>query len=168
MSSDKPVRIQQAPWMLHLGVAGDLVTALCEVALSVLFYVLLWRVDRTVALLSATFRLAFTVAMIANVPNLLSPLRLLADEPYLTTVAPGAAPALALAALDAYRQGYALALLFLAAHILLLGYLLYRSGYVPKLLLGGWLVVGSTGLFVYLRCFPSHLPQWVSSRYAYC
>ena len=34
--------------MLHLGAAGDLVTALCEVVLSVLFYVLLWRVNAPV------------------------------------------------------------------------------------------------------------------------
>jgi len=131
--------VRAAEWALHLAVAGDLVTALTEVALSVLFYLLLRPVDRNLALLMAAFRLAFTTMMIANVPNLLTPLRALADDTL---------PALALISLDAYRDGYALALLFFATHILLLGYLLYRSAYVPKVL-GAWLAVASSGLFIY-------------------
>nr|WP_211370046.1 DUF4386 domain-containing protein [Nonomuraea turkmeniaca] len=133
--------ITASPWMLHLAVAGDLVTSLCEVALPALFYVLLKPVDRTLALVMAMFRLAFTAMVITNVLNLYGPLRLLADEPYLTPLSEAQRAALAMLSLDAYHDGFTIALLFFAGHILLLGILLYRSRYVPRLL-GVWLALG--------------------------
>jgi hypothetical protein len=141
--------ISASEWMLHLAVAGDLVAMALDVALSVLLYVLLRPVDRTLALLMASFRLAHTIVLIANVDNLLEPLRLLADDAHLGAFAAGQLPALTMLSLDAYAHGWVISLLFFGVHILLLGYLLYRSGYVPKVL-GAWLaVVGSLGLFVY-------------------
>jgi hypothetical protein len=137
--------ITASEWMLHLAVVGDLVTLLCEVALSALLYVLLRPVDRNLALLAAFFRLAFSAVLIANV---LTPLRLLAGDTYLTAFSPGQLSVLAMLSLDAYEHGWTVALLFFGAHILLLGYLLYRSGYVPRVL-GPWLAVGSLGLFIY-------------------
>lgn len=136
--------ITASEWMLHLAIAGDLVTLLCEVALSALLYVLLRPVDGNLALLMAFFRVAFSAMLIANVLNLVTPLQLLAGDRYLTAFSPGQLPALAMLSLDAYDHGWTIALLFFGAHILLLGWLLYRSGYVPRVL-GAWLAVGSLG-----------------------
>jgi uncharacterized protein DUF4386 len=140
--------ITASEWMLHLAIAGDLVALLCEVALSGLLYVLLRPVDRNLALLMACFRLAFSAVLIANVLNLVIPLQLLAGDRYLTAFSPGQLPALAMLSLDAYGHGWAIALLFFGAHVLLLGWLLYRSGYVPRVL-GAWLAVASSGFFIY-------------------
>jgi hypothetical protein len=141
-------KITASEWLLRLAVAGDLVALLCEVALSALLYLLLRPVDRTLALLMAFFRLVFTAVLIANVPNLLGPLRLLAGDTYLTAFSAGQLPALALLDLEAYQDGWALALLFFGLHILILGVLLYRSRYVPRVL-GAWLAFASLGYFVY-------------------
>jgi hypothetical protein len=138
--------IAQSEWMLHLAIAGDLVALLCELPLTVVLYVLLRPVDNTLALLMASFRLVFTGMLIANVQNLVAPLRLLAGD--LTTFTSDQLPALAMLSLDEYADGWVIALVFFGAHVALLGYLLYRSGYVPRLL-GAWLAFASLGLFIY-------------------
>jgi hypothetical protein len=140
--------IQHSGWILHLAVAGDLVTLLCEVALSALFYTLLRPVDRNLALLMAFFRLAYTAMVITNVLNLYAPLRLLGDDSHLTGFSADQRAGLAMHSLDAYHDGFTIALLFFGAHILALGALLYKSRYVPRLL-GAWLMVASIGFFVY-------------------
>jgi Domain of unknown function (DUF4386) len=117
--------IADAEGLLHLAVASDLVVLLCEVALTGLFYLLFKPVDRTLALLMMLFRLAFTGMLVTNVSNLVAPTP---------------------ASLDAYDDGYAIALLFFGAHIALVGCLLYLAG---RRVLGGWLVIGSLGYFVY-------------------
>jgi len=140
--------IQHSAWMMHLAVAGDLVTALCEVALSALFYTLFRSVDRNLALLMAFFRLVYTAVVTVNVFNLYAPLRLLGDDSHLTGFSAEQRAGLAMHSLDAYHDGFTVALLFFGAHILALGALIYRSRYAPRLL-GAWLVVASVGFFVH-------------------
>ena len=140
--------IVASEWMLHLAVAGDLVAAALDVAVSVLLYVLLRPVDRTLALLMAGFRLTHIILIIANVQNLLDPLRMLAGDTDLTAFSGEQLPAMAMLSLDEYADGWPIGLLFFGVHILLLGYLLYRSGYVPRVL-GAWLAVTSLGYFIY-------------------
>jgi hypothetical protein len=117
--------IADAEGLLHLAVASDLVVLLCEVALTGLFYLLFRPVDRTLALLMMLFRLAFTGMLVTNVSNLVAPTPL---------------------SLEAYDDGYTIALLFFGAHVALLGCLLYRSG---RKVLGGWLTLGSLCYFGY-------------------
>ena len=135
-------------WMLRLAVAGDLITVLTEVALAALLYVLFRPVNRNLALLTAFFRLAYSAVLTVNVLNLFAPLRLLADESFLTAFSAGQLPALAMLSLDAYDDTFTVALLLFSVHILTLGYLLYKSGYVPRVL-GAWLMFGSLWFVVY-------------------
>jgi hypothetical protein len=134
--------IMASQWMMHLAVAGDLITVLTEVALSALLYVLFRPVNRNLALLMASFRLVYTAVLTVNVLNLFAPLRLLADEAFLGAFSADQLPALAMLSLDAYNDTFTVALLLFSAHILFLGYLLYTSGYAPRVL-GAWLMFGS-------------------------
>jgi hypothetical protein len=138
--------ITDSEWMLNVAVAGDLITLVCEIPLVVLFYLLFRRVDARLAMFLAVFRLAFTGMVVTNVGNLTEPLRLFSDEPYLATLPADDRAALALISLQAYEDGFTLALLFFAVHILLLGILLHKAGY-PKL--GIWLGFGSLCYFGY-------------------
>jgi Domain of unknown function (DUF4386) len=58
---------------------------------------------------------------------------------------PGREPqTMALAALDTFNAGFLLALVLFGVHLLLLGFLLYRSRYVPRVL-GALLVAAGVG-----------------------
>jgi hypothetical protein len=140
--------ITASAWMLHVAVASDLIAVLCEVALCALLYVLFRQVDRTLALFMAFLRLAYAAVLTTNILNLFTPLRLLTDDSYLTAFSAGELPALAMLSIDAYHDTFAIALTLFGVHILTLGYLLYKSGYVPRVL-GAWLMSGAPSFFAY-------------------
>ena len=63
--------------LFRLGIAGDLIMILCDVALALLFYVLLKPVSNALALLAAFFRLAQATTLGVNLLNLFLGLQLL-------------------------------------------------------------------------------------------
>jgi hypothetical protein len=116
------------------GFAADSIMALCDVALAVLLYVLLQPVSKTLALIAAAFRLTQTAVIGVNLISYYSALLLLDGADYAAAFDPAQLNALAAFALDKHAHGYDLGLIFFGASCLVLGYLIVRSGYLPKLL----------------------------------
>ena len=56
--------------LFRIGIAGDVIMILCDVALALLFYLLLRPVNNSLALLAAFFRLAQAVTLGVNLLNL--------------------------------------------------------------------------------------------------
>ncbi|MBN9886789.1 DUF4386 domain-containing protein [Salipiger abyssi] len=120
-------RILAAPGLLRLSVAADTLMALADVALAVLLYLLLRPVNGAVALLAMVFRLV-QAALIAMSLLLLFGALLALDR------MGGAAAETALLATELHAHGYDLGLVFFGINSLLTGWLLLRSGYVPRAL----------------------------------
>lgn len=105
---------------------------MCDVALTMLFYVLLKPVDRNIALLAAFFRListatfAFAEFFYAATPFIVNGGRNLAP------FSQAQVNALALLSLTFYAHGGELFLVFYGTGSTLLGSLIVRSGYIPK------------------------------------
>lgn len=112
----------------RLGFLSDLLMVLSDAMVSVLFYVLLKRVNHTVALFAMVFRLVQTAVLAANLTNLYAPLLIIGQ---LTDVNPEAAQAVALA-LQAFDYGYLISGVFFANNCLLMGYLIYHSQLIPR------------------------------------
>lgn len=124
--------IAASPTLFRVGLVADLVAFLSDAAIAVLLYVLLRPVSRTVSLLAAAFRLVAHPA-IGGI-NLLHhhiALMLLGGAGYGAALGPGQREALAMLFLDAHGYGYLLAGAFFGVHLLLLGYLVARAGYLP-------------------------------------
>jgi hypothetical protein len=79
---------------------------------------------------------------------LYAPVRLLGGDSQLTGFSADQRAGLAMHSLDVYHDQFTVALLLFGVHIVLLGALLYKSRYVPRLL-GAWLMLASIGFFVY-------------------
>ncbi|BBL79796.1 hypothetical protein RxyAA322_16500 [Rubrobacter xylanophilus] len=77
-----------------------------------------------------------------NLLNQLTALMLLSGADYLAVFDANQLQALALLFLGAFEYGYDIALVFFGLHLLVLGYLVYRSGCFPRVL-GVLLVVTS-------------------------
>jgi hypothetical protein len=129
-STARNVAASQSLW--RLGIAGDLVMHLCDVGLMVVFYVLLRPVSRNLALLAVLLNLVQTAMLVANKTNLLVPLFLLGDAPYLKAFTPEQLQALSYVSLRTHDFGFGFGLIFFGAECLVLGYLIFRSGYLPK------------------------------------
>jgi hypothetical protein len=132
--------IMASEGLFRLGIAGDLIMIMSDVALALVFYVLLKPVSNVLALMAAFFRLAQAATLGINLLNLFFALQLLGGADYLGTLGTDQSNALALMFLDAHATGYRLALVFFGFSILILGYLLVKSDYFPRILGFGMLV----------------------------
>jgi hypothetical protein len=98
------------------------------------FYVLLRPVSKNLALLAVLFNLVQTSVLVANKLNLLTPVFLLGDAEYLKGFTPQQLQALSYVSLRTHDYGFGFGLLFFGAECLVVGYLVVRSGYLPRAL----------------------------------
>src|SRR5215218_1471718 len=129
-------------WLFHLGIVSDSLVFLIEIVLCVLLYVLFRPVSRTLSLVAAFARLAMSVVMGINLLPYFIALLLLSGAGYLTVFEPAQSDALALLFLNAHGYGIFIWQLFFGFHLAVLGYLIYKSGYFPRIL--GILMVGGS------------------------
>ena len=136
--------IAGAQGLFRLAIFAEFLMLAADVALAMLLYVLFREAGRSLALLAAFFRLTHASIVGVTLLNLFVPLLLLGDKPYLEAFQPEQLHALVLLILETHGFGYLVGLVFFGFHCLVLGYLVYRSGYVPKVL-GVLLVVAGLG-----------------------
>ena len=74
----------------------------------------------------------FTAA--AALLNLLVAVKLVDDSGYATGLEPGQRDVQAMSSLDAYIYGWRIGLVFFGVHLLLVGYVIVKSDYVPRIL----------------------------------
>ncbi len=121
--------------LFRVGAIGmELIILLSEIVLSVVLYILFKPVNKTLSLLAAVSRIAMTTIHGLNLLNYYFVLRLLTGSNYLTVFGQEQVNALTTLFLDAHSIGFTIGIAFLVPHVLILGYLIYKSGYFPKVL----------------------------------
>jgi hypothetical protein len=125
--------IMASEGLFRLGIASDAVVVLLELVIIVLLYVVLKPVSTTLSLVAACSRLAMTVVQGVNLLAHLVVLLLLSGAGYLTVFAPDQVHALGLLLLNAHAEVVLIWGLFFALHLLVLGYLVYTSGYISRI-----------------------------------
>jgi hypothetical protein len=130
--------------LFRAGFASDLVVFVIEVALAAVLYVLFRPVSRTLALVMSFARLAMATILGLNLLNMFTGLQLLTGAEYAAAFDLGQRQALAFVFLNAQSFGYDLGAVFFGLHLAVLGYLVYRSGFLPRIL-GILLVVSALG-----------------------
>jgi hypothetical protein len=130
--------------LFRTGIASDLVMLTFDVVVAVALYVLFRPVSRLLSLLAVAFRLVHAAVYGVTLLNLLAVLLLLGGAEHLTVFAPEQLHALATVLLGVHANGYALGLVFFGFHCLVLGFLVFRSGFLPRIL-GILLFVAAAG-----------------------
>jgi hypothetical protein len=120
--------------LIRLGIASNAVVFLIEIVLVVMLYVLLKPVSKTFSLVAAFARLAMTTIQGINLYNQFMALQLLGGASYLSGLEPGQLHTLALLFMNAFESVALVWGLFFSLHLLVLGALVYKSGYIPRLL----------------------------------
>jgi hypothetical protein len=111
-----------------------LITFISDVVIAWALYVLLVPVNRSVSLLTAWFRLVYTAIALFGLLNLVTVYRLLSTPDYLTAFGSGPLHAQVQLLLNSFRYDWSMSLILFGIHLGLLGYLIYRSGYIPRIL----------------------------------
>jgi uncharacterized protein DUF4386 len=122
----------------RLAFAGDIVTVPCYIAVSVLYYDLFKPVNRSIALLGAFFGLAGSTMWALNDFFYLGPLVVLGGAHSSNAADP--LQALALLFLNVHSQGSNIVMVAFGFHVILVGYLIFRSTFLPRFL-GVWLAI---------------------------
>lgn len=121
--------------LFRWGFATDLTAFLLDAAISVLFYQLFKGYHKTLALLSAAFRLLAHPAIASiNLLNHYLALEVLGGGESIMYMGEIQAQTATLFFMKAHHIGYLIAGVFFGVHCILLGILIYRSGLIPGLL----------------------------------
>ena len=139
--------ILASPLMFRSGFAAYLVEAVCDVTLALVFYYLLKPVDRRLALLSAFFGIVATVTYAFAECFYFAPSLLLSGADYLKTFTTEQLNSLALLSMKFFNQIAGIFLGFYGLATAVRGYLIYRSGYLPRTL-GILFVIGGASFVI--------------------
>lgn len=133
--------------VLRSAILADLAMIISDVAIGVVFYMLFKAVNPTLSLLSAFFRLAQASALGLNLLVLFLALQFANGAEYLSAFNSEQLNAVATLMLSIHGTGYQLALVFFVFSILIQGYLIIRSGFLPKWL-GAIVIIAAVAYFV--------------------
>jgi len=129
--------------VFRVGFASYLVEALCDVALTVVFYVLLRPVNLVVTLGIVLFRLMATATFAFGELFYFAPSLIVGNDTYLKSFSPDQLNTLTLLSLNLYGIGGLISLVFYGVASIGIGYLMFRSGYFPRILGVVWLIGGA-------------------------
>lgn len=146
------INIQTDGFLLRSGFIIEAVSALSFVLAAWALYVMLKSVNKDLALLFLLLNLGGVVVECINMLNLLAALQLIGGADYLTVFPADQLQAQALFHLDLYASGIMVAQIFFGAWLLPLGYLVYRSGFLPRFL-GVLLIVDFIGVIIWFMQF---------------
>ena len=126
--------IAASPTLWRIGIFGDLVMHVFDLVVGIVYYTLLKRVNKTLALLSLLFGLIQTAVLVANKMNLMMPLFLLEDGNYSKAFSQQQLQVLNSLFIKAHEYGFGFGLVFFGFECLIDGYLIFKSEFLPRFL----------------------------------
>lgn len=135
------------PALFRAGVFGYLIAFICDILVAWALYVLMKPVNASLSQLTAWLRLIYTIIALVALTHLVYILRLLNAPDSLTAIDSGQLFTEVDDSIKAFRSGWDFGLLFFGLHLGLLGYLVFRSNYIPKIL-GVLLIISGLGYMI--------------------
>jgi hypothetical protein len=147
--------------LYRLGFAADLISGLSYVGVTALLYYVLKPVSRSLSLLAAFFGLAgVAIGGVAWVSHL-APLVLLHGDQYLTAFTSSQLQAMSMIALKLQMQVFSIGMVFFGIQCILIGYLVARSTFLPRIL---GTLLGTGGTCYLIASFANFLLPLVGPR----
>ena len=143
--------------LFRMGIAGSLITQLIFIFVVLVLYKLLKPVNKNHALLMVIFALVGVPIAMLNELNQFAALLLSSGADYLTVFTADQLQALVPLFLDLHEHGINIAGIFWGLWLFPIGYLVFKSGYIPRIL-GVLLIIGCFGYLidsVLFSLFPS-------------
>jgi Domain of unknown function (DUF4386) len=132
--------------LFRLGIVSALITQTVQILLVLTLYKLLKPVNRNHALLMVIFiLLGVPIAMLNELNHIV--VLLLSDANYLTVFTSDQLQALVPLFLDLHEHGIMIAHIFWGLWLLPMGYLIFKTGYIPRIL-GVLLIIGGFGYLI--------------------
>ncbi len=130
--------------LFRIAICDFLIVAILDVVIAWALYVFLKPVNQSLSLLMAWFRVVYAAMLAIVLLNFVIALQLLSGADYLAVFETDQVQAQMMVFLEAFDYGWNIGLVIFGLHLLLLGYLVYTSGYIPKIL-GVLLIIAGFG-----------------------
>lgn len=149
--------------LFRLGFSADLTTIVCDIPMELMFYMLLRPVAKTLALLVIIFAFLGDAIMAVSELHGFLPLLILNGTQYLTAFSNNQLQALALLNMNSLTAGLVTSMVFFGFHCFFLGYLIFKSRFLPKVIgillaiASLCLLINSVGYFL----APGSIPEFI-------
>lgn len=153
--------LRSMEWLWRLGVAGEVVLLICATGLALVLYILLRGVSSDLALAAVFFNLVCIAIEGVAAVSLAAALFPVASASYLNAFAPEQLDAMALLSVRSHTAGFGTALIFFGVECVILGYLIFRSDYMPRSI---GVLMGIGGVCYVINSFALILSPPLSSR----
>ena len=118
----------------RLGIASLVVVIALDVVVAWALYRVFSPVSRSLSMLAMALRLVYSGVFMVAIGHLLGAVRLLSNDGYRAVFGVDQVNAQAMLEITAFNDIWYVGQFLFGLHLLLIGYLAYRSGYVPRLL----------------------------------
>ena len=145
--------------LFRMGLAGGVIVLVADAVVAWALYIFLKPVNKSLSLLAAWFRLLFVAIAGISLLYLSFVLLLLSGADYLAVFETSQLQSQVMLFLNAHEYGINISWVFFGLHILVLGYLIFKASYIPRIL-GVLLIVASLGYFI------NSFASFLSSNYA--
>lgn len=124
--------VKNSEVIFRLGIIGHMIILFSDLGVSILLYILLKPVDKALSLIAAAFRLVMTATRSLNLLNYIFILLLLSGADYLSVFKEDQLNSLVLFFFNAFDRGVFIDLAFFSFHLLIVGYLVFTSRFLPR------------------------------------
>ncbi len=133
--------------LFRIGIFSFLAVAILDVIVAWGLYILLEPVNKYIALLTAWFRVVYAAIFAAALNNLVSVLSLVTNTDYLKVFEAEQLHVTVMFSLNAFDNGWNIGLAIFGLHLVVLGYLVFKSAYMPRFL-GILLIIAGLGYLI--------------------
>ena len=138
--------ITDSEGIFRVGLASFLVVIVLDVVVAWALYIYFQTVNRELSVLAAWLRLMFAAIFGVALASLFSALQLVSGAGYLRAFETPQLNAQVMSSIDAFNFVWLVALVSFGIHLVVLGYLILRSGFVPKVI--GFLLILAGSAYV--------------------
>ncbi|MFN0187997.1 MAG: DUF4386 domain-containing protein [Bacteroidia bacterium] len=148
--------IQSNEMLFRWGFVADLINFVVGLPAILIIYFLFKGTNKLLLQLAVAFAIIQTAIISVNLLNQISPLLILSNDAYLKTIQSDQLATLSLLSLNIQSQGYAIGLVFFGFYCLIVGYVIYKSTLLPKIL---GILYALTGLCYLINSFNMFLSK---------
>ena len=134
-------------FLFRIGILSFIIMVVWDVVLAWALYVLLKPVNENLSLLSGWLRLVNSTIFGIALYNLFSILQISNGAEYLNALGTNYMYTQVMLFFDAFNYTWLIGLVFFGIHLFVLGYLIFKSGYMPKFL-GILLIIAAIGYLI--------------------
>jgi hypothetical protein len=150
--------IMASEWLFRVSFVSDLIMVTFFLLMGLVFYVLLKPVNKNIALLMLLLNITGVPMLGINMLNQFATLLLMSGAGYLSVFGADQLHALGMLFFNLHEYGYSLTVISWGFYLLPLGFLVFKSGYFPKIL-GVLLMIASFCdliRFIQIFIFPNY------------